>query len=160
MAAPTSAAAPAPPAAAPAARSRRLLLLLIGVALAVAVAASGAAVWLLLSRGKHPPAPPERELHVIRVGTLIVNVAETNGRRYLRTTLELGAVSAKAVKALEERRTPILDTAITVLGATPLEQLLDHERRETLKTTLRDRLNQTLEGQPVAEVFFTEFVIQ
>lgn len=160
MAAPTS--PPAAPAAAPAAapKPRRLLLLLTWCVLAAALVASAAATWLLLFQGPRAEAVVKGPIHVARAGTVVVNIPNTDGRRYLRATIELGAASPKDLKRLDEQRAPVLDTAIGVLSGTELATLLDHARREELKTTLRTRLNETLGGQPVTQVFFTEFVIQ
>ncbi|MBI4245880.1 MAG: flagellar basal body-associated FliL family protein [Candidatus Rokubacteria bacterium] len=159
MAAPISPPPAAPPPAAPP-RPRRLLLILTWGALAVALLISGAATWLLLFNGPRAEAVARGPAHVFRAGTLVVNVSGSEGRRYLRVTVELGAGSPKDFKRLDEQRAAILDAAIGVLGATSLETLLDHDQRDPLKTALRTKLNQTLGGQPVTQVFFTEFVIQ
>jgi len=152
--APSAAAPPAP------AGSRRLLLVVMFCALGIAVAASSVAVWLFFAPGGRAEAVSRGPAYVFRVGTIVVNVAETNGRRYVRTTVELAAPSSKEMRRLEEHRTPLVDAALGVLGATPLDSLLDHGKREALKTQMRDRLNEAVGGQPVNQVFFTEFVIQ
>jgi flagellar basal body-associated protein FliL len=107
---------------------------------------------------KEDPAakPPE---HVVKVGTIVVNVAGTDGRRYLRTTVELGA-KAKDAKHLEELRAPLLDAAIGVLGGKPLAELLDPEERDGLREELLERLNQVTGGHGISHVFLTEFVVQ
>jgi flagellar basal body-associated protein FliL len=157
---PVAAAGAPTPAATPPAGRRRILLVVMFCALGVAIAASSVAVWLFFSPNARAEAVSRGPAYVFRVGTIVVNVAETNGRRYLRTTVELAAPSSREMRRLEEHRTPLVDTAIQVLGATGLESLLDHGQRETLKTQMRDRLNQAVGGQPVSQVFFTEFVIQ
>ncbi len=152
--------APAPPVTPAPAGRRRLLLVVMFCALGVAAASSTVALWLFFAPGGRAEAVSRGPAYVFRVGTIVVNVAETNGRRYLRTTVELAAPSSKEMRRLEEHRTPLVDAAIGVLGATPLESLLDHAKRETLKTEMRGRLNEAVGGQPVNQVFFTEFVIQ
>jgi flagellar FliL protein len=142
--------------------------MLAWAAIVLAVLASAGATWMLFFRGQHAEATVEKKEkekekaapHVFRVGTIVVNVAETNGRRYLRTTVELAVSGAKEAKRLEERQTPIVDAAIATLGAMPLDRLLDHAHREDVKAELRQRLNAVVGGEPVAQVFFTEFVIQ
>ena len=156
---PTPPAATPAPAPAPIGR-RRLLLVVMVCALSVAAASTGVALWLLLGPGAHAEAVSRGPAYVHRVGTIVVNVADTNGRRYLRTTVELAAASSKDMKRLEEHRTPIVDATIGVLSATSLDKLLDHAQREALKGQLRDRLNGSIGSQPVTQVFFTEFVIQ
>ena len=81
--APSAAAPPAP------AGSRRLLLVVMFCALGIAVAASSVAVWLFFAPGGRAEAVSRGPAYVLRVGTIVVNVAETNGRRYVRTTVEL-----------------------------------------------------------------------
>lgn len=152
--APAPAAAPSPP------RRPRLLLVLVWGALAVALGAGGAAAWLLLGRGERAEATGRRPTPVFRAGTVIVNIAETEGRRYLRATIELGAATPEDLRRLEAHRTPILDGAIGVLGATSLPALLDPAGREHLKDRLRARINATVGGEVVSQVFFTEFVVQ
>lgn len=158
MAAPTSPVVAA--AASPATGRRRFLLVVMFCAVVVAIAATSVAVWLFFSPNARAEAVGRGPAYMFRVGTIVVNVAETNGRRYLRTTVELAVPSSKEMRRLEEHRTPLLDTAIGVLGATPLEGLLDHAQREKLKAQMRERLNEAVGGQPVSQVFFTEFVIQ
>ncbi len=161
MAAPTNP-TPAPAAPAPSAipKPRRLLLLLTWAVLATAVVASGAAAWLLLFQGPRAEAVARGPSHVLKAGTVVVNIPNTDGRRYLRATIELGAASAKDLKRLDEQRAPVIDAAIGVLSGTELAGLLDPARREELKSALRAKLNATVGGQPVTQVFFTEFVVQ
>lgn len=140
--------------------SRRALIILTACALGVALLASGTAVWLMVFPGPRAEAVSKAPAYVFRAGTLVVNINETSGRRYLRTTLELATVSAKEGRRLEEQRTPLLDAAIGVLSARPLDELLDPSKRESLKGQLRARLNSAVGGEPITQVFFTEFVIQ
>jgi flagellar basal body-associated protein FliL len=139
---------------------RRLLVILTAVALSVAVLTTGVAVWLVVFQKPRVEAVSKNPAHLFRAGTLVVNITETNGRRYLRATLELGTASAKEGRRLEEQRTPLLDAAIGVLSARRLEELLDPSRREVLRTELKQKLNGAVDGAPITGVFFTEFVIQ
>jgi flagellar basal body-associated protein FliL len=156
-----SAASPTPAPPAPSARKpRRVLLILTWCALGVALIASGAATWLLFFNGPRAEAVATVPMHVVRAGTIVVNVPNTDGRRYLRATLELAATTPKDLKRLNAERVRVVDAAIGVLSSTDLATLLDHTRREELKNALKAKLNETLGGRPVAQVFFTEFVIQ
>lgn len=150
-----AAAAPAP--------SGRLRLLIAAVAAVALLAAAGGGAWHFLLRpqlkaeAKEAPAkPPE---HVLKIGTIVVNIAGTDGRRYLRTTLELGT-KPKNAKHLEELRAPLLDAAIGILGGKTLEELLKPEERDDLRDELREGLNQAAGGHGITHVFLTEFVVQ
>jgi flagellar FliL protein len=159
--------APAKPAEAeaPEAPPRRPLprLALLAGALVLVLAGGGAGAWFFLHRpapGGTPKAeaaqPPE---HVVKLGTVVVNVAGTEGRRFLRATLELG-LGAKEAKRVEELRAPLVDAAIGVLGEKPLGSLLQPAEREGLRRELRARLNGAVGGRGVTHVFLTEFVVQ
>src|SRR2546425_1159950 len=102
MPSPTSpmaaAVAPAPAALPPPAGRRRILLVVMFCALGVAIGASSVAVWLFFAPSGRAEAVSRGPAYVFRVGTIVVNVAETNGRRYLRTTVELAAPSSKEMR--------------------------------------------------------------
>jgi flagellar FliL protein len=146
---------------APARGRARLLLALAGAV--VLLLGGGGAGWYFFLRGeakavaKEAPTPAPQS--VFKLGTVVVNVAGTQGRRYLRTTLELGA-GAKDAKHLEEIRPALLDAAITVLSARPMDNLLRPEERDGLRGELRTRLSQAPGSRPVTHVFLTEFVVQ
>ncbi len=138
-------------------------LILVAALLLVVLGGGGAGAWFFLHRPQHAAEATEPEgkppEHVVKLGTVVVNVAGTEGRRYLRATVELGA-GGKDVKKIEELRAPLVDTAIGVLGAKELAGLLDPEERGELRDELRTRLNQAIGGKGVSHVFLTEFVIQ
>jgi flagellar protein FliL len=143
--------------------SRRVLL--IAGAVVVVLGAGGGSAWFVLLRGRaHRPVPAAAHVdhgpaHVWKAGTVVVNVAGTGGRRYLRTTIELG-VDPKTAKQLEEHKAQIIDAAIGVLGAEPLDHLLDPAQRDPLRAHLMERLNGSLGRHDVTHVFLTEFVVQ
>jgi flagellar protein FliL len=142
---------------------RRVLVL--GAIAIVVLGAGGGAGWFFFLRGRghghgpdgHGPAPVEA--HVWTAGTVVVNIAGTGGRRYLRTTIELG-VNPKAAKQLEEHRAQVIDAALGILVGEPLDRLLDPGQREPLRVQLKERLNGALGRPNVTHVFLTEFVVQ
>lgn len=145
-------------------RRRRGLLLGIAAALLVLLLGGGGAAYyvLVLGKAKAPrteAAPPPVPAHVFKVGTIVVNVARTDGRRYLRTTLELGATE-RAAKQMEKFRALAVDTAIGVLAAKPLEVLLDPGQRDGLREELRGQLNRALGDQAITHLYLTEFLVQ
>lgn len=154
---------PAPePQPAPAPKPGRSKLLVLGgvVGLVVLLLGAGGA-WLVFARGHRDGGDkaPEKPAHIWKAGTIVVNVAGTEGRRYLRATVELG-VDAKEVKQLEQRRAPLLDAAIEVLASKRLEQLLETNEREKLKDELKRQLNSAAGSTRISQVFLTEFVVQ
>lgn len=152
-----------PAAPAPAKRSSRLLLI-VG-ALVVVLGGGGAGTWFFLVRGPAKVEEHQEEVarpprHMLKIGTIVVNIAGTDGRRYLRTTLEVGAAE-KESKHIEELKPVLLDAAHAVLGAESLANLLEPEQRDTLKGELRERLNAAVgKRDAITHVLLTEFVIQ
>jgi flagellar FliL protein len=146
-------------------KSKRGLLLVI-VGLVAVLAGGGGAGWFFFLRPKGPAPAKQEEVHkapehILKAGTLVVNIAGTEGRRYLRTTLEVGT-APKQAKHVEELRPLLLDAANTILGTKDLGELLEPEQREHLKEELRERLNEAIGGpKPViTHVLLSEFVIQ
>ena len=156
--APAEATAPAP-----APRRRLPRPVLTAAALLLVLGGGGGAAWHFFLRAHHPAEakePAEKApAHILKLGTMVVNVQGTEGRRYLRATVELGT-GAKEVKRLEELRAPLVDTAIGVLGAKALPVLLQPGERGALRDELRTRLNEAIGGTGVSHVYLTEFVIQ
>ncbi|MFQ5828968.1 MAG: flagellar basal body-associated protein FliL [Candidatus Methylomirabilia bacterium] len=95
-----------------------------------------------------------------RLGSIVVNIAKTNGRRYLKTTIELGLAEGTRKKTLEEIRSVLRDASLGVLATAPLDELLDAERREDLKERLLERLNDAAGAPVLTHVLLTEFIVQ
>ena len=164
-----SAPADAPAAGAEAPKTKgKMGLILIIVGLLVVLGGGGGAGWFFFLRSKGPVEaktekeethkPPE---HILKAGTLVVNIAGTEGRRYLRTTLEVGT-EPKQAKHVEELRPLLLDAANAMLGTKDLGELLEPEQREHLKQELREKLNEAIGGKKplITHVLLSEFVIQ
>jgi flagellar basal body-associated protein FliL len=152
---------PEPPPRPPAVRTvpkRRgeFLPLFAGVALALALGVGAVSGWLL-SRGK---AEAQLGDQTWRLGTLVVNVANTDGRRYLKGTLEFSLAPGQSRKPLEDLRPHLTDLSLGVLAEASLGELLDAGQRDQLKQRLLGRLNAELKGAVLKQVYFTEFVIQ
>jgi flagellar basal body-associated protein FliL len=140
-------------------RSARLSI--VAAVLVVLAGGSGAGWFFFSQRGVKPPAAHTEEvkppLHVLKAGTVVVNIAGTEGKRYLRTTVEVGATE-KDAKHLEELRAPLRDLTIEVRSTKPLEQLLGPER-DPLREELKKRFNAVL-GHPAVTHVYTEFLVQ
>jgi flagellar FliL protein len=165
--APAATAPPAPPAEAPPEPSpkKRSPILLVAV-LAVVLASFGAGGFLLVPRLLRPPgapgAPPRKVEAPVKatfpLGSVVVNLDGT--RHYAKLAVDIGVPGAKDVKEIEEHRAQLLDLVISVVSATPLEQLARSDGRAELKERLLARIHDDLGLEKVGKVYFTEFVIQ
>ncbi len=146
---------------------RKSPFLLYAVAGVVVLGLLGAAGWFVVPRflgaGKtgHAEAKPEEAVKAtVPLGAVVVNIAGTEARRYLKVGVELGVPGPKDVKTVEEWKPQLLDLLITVLSATSLEALSTGEGRVELKRALLARIRNELGLKKVSQVYFTEFVIQ
>jgi flagellar FliL protein len=161
----------APPTASPAPSVlRRLLSLLPVLGIFAALAGLAFAAVLFIVRPLFPPmdeptakgqAGPERIGRILSLDSVVVNVAQTDGRRYLKTTIQLEVPEdGKAAKDVEARKAQLLDLLIAVLSRKSLADLTSPEALDRLRSELYERLVQELGKERLRRVFITEFVVQ
>lgn len=100
------------------------------------------------------------------IGTYIVNLAD--GRRYLKTNLELMLSEEQAKAYLEKRIALVKDIVLAELQALSSEQLRDPLERKQLKLRLLGGIESLLpngeidwdDRRPIKEVLITEFYLQ
>lgn len=102
----------------------------------------------------------------LSMGTFIVNLAD--GRRYLKTNLELMLSEEKAKVYLETRLAEVKDIIVSELQALNTEQLRDPRERSNLKQRLLSSIESLLPNKdldwddpvPIKKVLITEFYLQ
>ena len=92
--------------------------------------------------------------------TFVVNLADAGGKRYLRATMQLELAPEEHKETLEQRLPQIRDVVLTILPTKEFKDIRTVEGKSVLRTEILDRLNEILNGQAVANIYFTEFVIQ
>jgi flagellar FliL protein len=149
----------------------------LGVLIAVQAAAAWATVVFLVSplmRGEPLPwqpsedemaaadrDPASRELGpLLQLDGILVNVAETKGRRYFKTSLTLEMEGKELGKSAEERLPILRGAVIDLLATKTLDELVEPTSRDTLKTEILDTLNSRVSGGQFRDLFFTEFLVQ
>ncbi len=107
----------------------------------------------------------------------IVNLADPTGRRYLKVGLSIefnigaaefkkaGPDERKAKQAefdkLLEPQAPLIDDAIiSILAARTPGDISTPEGKQRLKSDIKEAINRLLGGEQVANVYFTQFVMQ
>jgi flagellar FliL protein len=160
------------------------MMLAMIIATLMAVAAS-AAVLLWLARSgrlsssvvlpKMEPATPSTppKAHLVALDPLLVNLVDGGGRSYLRIAMTLrvedevlprgakasneSAVKGKPVNVYEAAER---DAALAVIGGESGVKLLEAGGKEHLKDDLRKALAQRVPEVKVADILFTEFLVQ
>lgn len=120
--------------------------------------------------GSGTVVPPggERIEHPVflSLGTFIVNLAD--GRRYLKTNLELMMSEELAKTYLEQRLAEVKDFVVSELQTLSTEQLRDPQERVELKERLKKKIETLIpvknvswdDPRPLKKVLITEFYLQ
>jgi len=104
---------------------------------------------------------PSAQQVLYNLDSLIVNLADTEARRYLKASIVLGVKDTRTTQALQERRVMLTDKMIVLLSSKTIDQVDGFEKKEDLKREIRDEVN-NLVGirDAVVNVYFTELIIQ
>jgi flagellar FliL protein len=105
--------------------------------------------------------PAMRELGpLLPIDEILVNVAQTQGRRYFKTSLTL-EIEGKDLQTQAEARMPILrGKVIDLLSTKSMEQLVEPAARDSLKKEILETLNANVSGGTFRDLYFTEFLVQ
>ena len=91
---------------------------------------------------------------------LLVNVAGTQGARYLLCSLSVVGSGANFKAAMEEHNAQLIDMASNTLNVKTLADLEKPGARNLIRTELINGFNNILGDDVVKEIYFTEFAIQ
>lgn len=164
---PADAAAPT----APSAAKSKLLALLPTVGIFAGLAAAAFAVVQYGVRPMFPPVSageqpkPQAAVHkfgrVVALDPVVVNVAQTDGRRYLKATVHLEVPEEeKIVKEVELRKPQLLDLIVATLTKKSLTDVTAPEALDKLRAEVLEQMTQALGSERVRRVYITEFVVQ
>lgn len=143
--------------------------LVIGIVALVVVLAAAAVGYIVITGRLNKPEEAEEtsaEASPSDVGpsytfdTFIVNVAETQARRYLKCTLTMELSSPKGIEEASAKVPLLRDAVIDVLSAKTLDQLEPGDTRDQIREELAATLKQLISKAVVTRVFFNEFVVQ
>lgn len=102
-------------------------------------------------------------LITIHLEAFVVNLADNDGRSYLRLGVDLG-VESEISKTKKEQSPATLavvrDTVISLLSTLKSDDLLTPDGKKKLKQDLTKALNDRLPELKVREIYFNEFMVQ
>ena len=157
----------------------KLKLILILVLFLVIIGVGGAAAWFFLTSGDDAGAvgasvaPAAKQSSAIienpvflPLGSFTVNLAD--GRRFLKTNLELMLSEETTKIYLEQRMAEVKDLIISELQTLSTEQLRDPSEREQFKQRILNKVESLLptkdtdweDPRPIKKVLVTEFLLQ
>ena len=149
-------------------------LLLIAAAGVLFVGGMGAGFYVLWSKissletAAHASTPggeveaeeEDKVRPVFHLDSMIVNLADGDGRRYLRTTMEAELVDDSVSQQITERLPQIKDTILKITSTRRFEDICSIEGKNALRDEIVATLNGILKKESITNLYFTEFVVQ
>lgn len=90
----------------------------------------------------------------------IVNVAGTNGERYLKVSLSLELSNKRAEAEVRRKAVQVRDLILDRLSRQTLGDLQSEDGKAALRRAIAQDINEILDEGKVKSVYFTEFVLQ
>jgi flagellar FliL protein len=103
---------------------------------------------------------PAKKKQSFPISKVIVNVAGSMGTRYLMTSFTLVGTANDFKTTIEDNKDQILDVANTAMASKTITDLEKPGARNQLRSELITVINNTLGGNLVQEIYFTEFAVQ
>lgn len=102
---------------------------------------------------------PRSSGFVLPLPSITVNLADPNGRRYLKLGLEV-EVNADVQAQIKANNPKIRDAIIMLLAGKTYGDVASPDGKVLLKAEIAARINQILGAQRVVRVYFTDFVVE
>lgn len=99
-------------------------------------------------------------LTVWPMDAFIINIAETNGERYLKIVMQLEVSDPSVISELEQLKPRLRDSILDLLTPKTYKELMDLSGKQRLREDIAGRINNILQRGKVTKVYFTDFVIQ
>ncbi len=109
---------------------------------------------------KEAEKTPKLQAKLVSLPTILVNLADPLGKRYLKISIEIEVKGKDPGKLVEKDMPMIKDALIMLLSSKTYDDLSTLEKKYKLKLEIAQRLNQIFGKPLVTNVFFTQFLIQ
>ncbi|MGC8502273.1 flagellar basal body-associated FliL family protein [Desulfurella sp.] len=158
-------------------KKKPILLILIIVIVIVLVALGAGAFFFLKKSSSNGPKNTQiqsissesvlndKNVHIKNLPSIIVNLADQSGDKYLKISLALVMNGKEKPKSGESSGETLEDAAIknaiiTVISTKTSDTLLTLSGKEELKKQLIKAINSALGEDAVKDIYFTDFIIQ
>ena len=151
--------------------SKTMLIIIISVVV-LFMGTVGAGFFILWNKINQIPQNPaiaedvalEEEENAIgplyTLDTMIVNLADHGGKRYLRVTMALELSDPEALTTIEARLPQVRDAILMILPTKKYDDVSTTEGKIALRTEVMDKINSLMTKGQVNNIYFTEFVVQ
>ncbi len=132
---------------------------------AVVLAAAGGGGYWYMHRGGAPAAeaPAPAEHGIIAFEPFVVNLADANSARYLRTTVQVVVSSKTAAEHISESPVVLMQARsaiLELLTQQTSEHLVTIDGKAALKKAIAERIGPVMGEVKVVDVLFSDFVVQ
>lgn len=97
---------------------------------------------------------------IYKMDTMIVNLADQGGKRYLRITMEFELSAPEVLDEIGQRLPQLRDAILMVLPSKQYSDIGTTEGKLALRDELIAKINGILKTGIVKTLYFTEFVVQ
>ena len=139
----------------------------LACALALALGGIGAAAWRLgIGNLAAQPPPAAAAIAGTTEGALepmdpfIANLADEDGQRYLKATLQVEFFDAIVPPEFNRRLPQSRDMLLTLFSSKTFADVRTPQGKAVLREEIVNRLNTVLNEDVVKAVYFTEFIVQ
>jgi flagellar protein FliL len=142
-------------------KSKGKLIIIISCAAGIILAAGGTG-WYLFSKPeqKKPQVQEQAVLSIWPMEAFIINIADTNGDRYLKLVIQLEVSDSSVIPELEKLKPRLRDSILDLLTSKPYKDLIDQTGKQRLREDIAGRVNNILSKGKVTKVYFTDYVMQ
>ena len=95
-----------------------------------------------------------------KMDTMIVNLADRGGKRYLRVTMQFELSTQDVIEEIEKRLPQIRDSILMILPAKQYADISTTQGKTSLRDELLAQVNGYLKTGAINTIYFTEFVVQ
>ncbi|MFP8488652.1 flagellar basal body-associated protein FliL [Gracilimonas sp. Q87] len=101
-----------------------------------------------------------KDFGTYEVGELVVNPANTNGKRYLLVEISVELDDKEHISKLDNNKMKLKQEVIETLSKRTIPELVKVEDRDSLRYELIDVINSVIEVRSVRNLYFTKYVMQ
>ena len=143
-------------------KKSKLKWIIIALITLVVITAGAVAGYYFFTKteAKKPAAEKPAVITIWPMEAFIINIAETNGERYLKIVIQLEVSDPDVVKELEQLKPRLRDSILDLLTPKTYKELMDLAGKQRLREEIAGRINNILLRGKVTKVYFTDFVVQ
>jgi len=138
-------------------KQKKNIWIILAVAFICILGSGGGVYWYL---HRDPAEVAAKNLQTVTLPSMTVNLADTGGKRYLRTTITLEYNNPKLKEELDTSMYKVKDGILQVLRNTYACQLQEGQQLDQIKQALLTEVNTRLHKGQITAIYFEELLVQ